>query len=112
MAFSHTGDEPWTESKSIICLHASRRIRRIEMLANRYPRSFYLNLAQRLMIALSIPQGNSLVMVFGTGQEHSNLEAIANWIASLESEVDLESAAQRIESLASSARDHIEGAIL
>lgn len=76
------------------------------------PQSFYLKLARKLMIALSIPQGNDLVMIFGDGHERNNLEAIANWIASLEDEVDLEAASRRIEELAASAQDRIEDTIL
>ena len=78
------------------------------MIANRYPQSFYQKLARHLMLTLAIPQGDALVMVFGNGKERTNLEAIANWIASLEDEINLDEAAQRVEALARNARARIE----
>ena len=81
------------------------------MLIRNRSNSFYRRLAKTLMLVLSIPQGDELVMIFGTGQERSNLEAIANWIGSLENEIDLEEASQRIEELAKHARTRIEEAM-
>jgi len=82
------------------------------MLSERRSQTFYRRLAKALMLVLSIPHGDELVMVFGTGEEQSNLEAIANWVASMENEVDLEEASTRLEALARKAMNRLEGVMV
>jgi len=79
------------------------------MMISKYKPSFYRKLAQHLMMALTIPNDNRLVMVFGKGTESCNLDAIAGWIQSLEHEVDLADAANRLSPLANAATNRIEG---
>jgi hypothetical protein len=79
------------------------------MMMSKYKPSFYRKLASHLMMVMTIPNDNRMVMVFGKGTESCNLDAIAGWIQSLEHEVDLEDAANRLSPLAHAAANRIEG---
>lgn len=71
-----------------------------------------VHIASLLMQALSIPEGRSLVSVFGCGSEASNLEAITTWVESHMNEIDAEETILRLASMTaqrSSADDYQEG---
>lgn len=61
-------------------------------------------IVSNLMIVLRIPDGNHLVMFFGSGHERSNREALITWVSSILHEFDSDEAEARLEKLARRAR--------
>ena len=76
--------------------------------ANRFPKkgrgiakvpSTYRNLAAALMVTISIPEGNALIAVLGTGNEYSNQRAIESWLMSEFSESAIRKMCSPLETL-------------
>jgi len=64
-------------------------------------------MAKHLMLRMHIVNDDGLVFVFGNGSESTNLEAITNWILSIE-DVDLIVDSYGMDSLVIKAIEHIE----
>jgi len=62
-----------------------------------------------LMQALRIPDGDHLVLVFGTGRERNNRQALMYWVAQHLDEIDPDEAESRLKKLAGSAVRTMEG---
>lgn len=60
-----------------------------------------------LMVTLRIPPGCELVMVFGTGRERCNRDALITWVGNIQDEVDWDEAETRLSYLARRARLHV-----
>jgi len=58
-------------------------------------------IASYLMRALRIPNGNHLVLFFGTGNEQNNRQALVHWIEMHLDEIDPDDAEERLKYLAS-----------
>ena len=71
---------------------------------NREQQRQIVRIVDYLITILRIPEGNHLVMFFGSGNERSNREAINNWVTSILHEFDSDEAEMRLEKLARRAK--------
>jgi len=56
-----------------------------------------------LMQALRIPDGDHLVLIFGTGQERNNRQALMHWVEQHLDDIDPDEAEHRLRALANNA---------